>query len=249
MIRLLLPRRSSSWEGKEGEEGGGGGSWLLWSPPEMSADRGTGGPGGGVGAYQQYCCPLCEQPVLQTPLPSFSDAVCPLCLNGFLEEQVPHSSGEDHIWSQILVDRLRPYLDSASDLFRGREIEEWMALPAARSVVAALPDVEVAVAAPCAVCKETLEAGDAAKKLPCGHFYHAGCILPWLNLRNSCPVCRYRLPVADPLEGPFDEIYRRAVLALRPPAVPGEATNYGSAGNQDPEQGIRPELADDAASE
>ena len=26
--------------------------------------------------------------------------------------------------------------------------------------------------------------------MPCGHVFHDGCILPWLQKHNSCPVCQ-----------------------------------------------------------
>ncbi|XP_059644012.1 uncharacterized protein LOC132285803 [Cornus florida] len=50
----------------------------------------------------------------------------------------------------------------------------------------------------CAVCKDDINAGEQAKQLPCFHRYHGDCILPWLNIRNTCPVCRYELPTDDP---------------------------------------------------
>ncbi|KAF3774577.1 E3 ubiquitin-protein ligase RING1-like [Nymphaea thermarum] len=50
----------------------------------------------------------------------------------------------------------------------------------------------------CAVCKDDISKDELVKRLPCSHFYHDDCILPWLNLRNTCPVCRYQLPTDDP---------------------------------------------------
>jgi hypothetical protein len=41
----------------------------------------------------------------------------------------------------------------------------------------------------CVVCLDEMEEGDAARKLPCGHTYHAACVLAWLAKHNVCPLC------------------------------------------------------------
>ncbi|XP_068639905.1 E3 ubiquitin-protein ligase CIP8 [Aristolochia californica] len=71
--------------------------------------------------------------------------------------------------------------------------------PAARSAVAVLPTVEIGEGENyvCAICKEGILVGEKGKKLPCEHVYHGDCIVPWLDARNSCPVCRFELPTDD----------------------------------------------------
>ncbi|KAK6796855.1 hypothetical protein RDI58_004556 [Solanum bulbocastanum] len=72
--------------------------------------------------------------------------------------------------------------------------------PAAKSVVENLPlvvlkDEENKTA--CAVCKDEILVVEKVTELPCSHYYHWECIVPWLNIRNTCPVCRHELPTDD----------------------------------------------------
>jgi len=76
--------------------------------------------------------------------------------------------------------------------------------PASKSIVDKLPTVVITredvlnERALCAVCKDQIEVNEEVKRLPCSHWYHGDCILPWLGIRNTCPVCRYELPTDDP---------------------------------------------------
>ncbi|KAL7613962.1 probable E3 ubiquitin-protein ligase RHC2A [Lactuca sativa] len=74
--------------------------------------------------------------------------------------------------------------------------------PASKAAIEAMPTIEiqenhVSIESYCAVCKEPFDLGSEAKEMPCQHLYHSDCILPWLALRNSCPVCRHELPIEN----------------------------------------------------
>ncbi|KAL5995425.1 hypothetical protein ACLOJK_025486 [Asimina triloba] len=87
--------------------------------------------------------------------------------------------------------------------------------PASRASVASIPTVVISGSQLesdtllCAVCKDEFAADAEAKQLPCKHFYHPDCILPWLEHHNSCPVCRFRLP------SDLDGRRRRTRVAVR----------------------------------
>ncbi|KAJ4897788.1 E3 ubiquitin-protein ligase RING1-like [Raphanus sativus] len=76
--------------------------------------------------------------------------------------------------------------------------------PASKSAVEGLPTVKVtkdmmrSEMNQCAVCMDEFEDGGDVKQMPCKHVFHQDCLMPWLELHNSCPVCRYELPTDDP---------------------------------------------------
>ncbi|KAL1548789.1 putative E3 ubiquitin-protein ligase RHC1A [Salvia divinorum] len=98
--------------------------------------------------------------------------------------------------------------ETGGDYFVGPGVEEFLQHvtqsdqrvppPASRSSIDALPTIKilkkhVRAHSTCAVCREDFQLGSPVRKLPCKHLYHSDCIVPWLEQRASCPVCRQEL--------------------------------------------------------
>ncbi|XP_017855972.1 PREDICTED: E3 ubiquitin-protein ligase RNF126 [Drosophila arizonae] len=49
----------------------------------------------------------------------------------------------------------------------------------------------------CSVCWDDFKLDESVRKLPCSHLYHENCIVPWLNLHSTCPICRKSLANDD----------------------------------------------------
>ncbi|XP_060106788.1 E3 ubiquitin-protein ligase RNF181 [Heteronotia binoei] len=114
----------------------------------------------------------------------------------------------------------RALLELARSLFHGLELDlgsledgDWahrLPPPASRRVVENLPVVQVTplqagAGLKCPICLLEFEEDEVVRKMPCEHFFHKDCILPWLGKTNSCPLCRYELPTDDELYEEFKQ--------------------------------------------
>lgn len=103
--------------------------------------------------------------------------------------------------------------------------------PASKAAIESLPTIEIVqfhivTESCCAVCKEEFELGTEVREMPCKHLYHSECILPWLSLRNSCPVCRHELPTESRDRDVVGDTNR----------VPSSEPSVGGNGNDDVEE-------------
>ncbi|KAL6572812.1 hypothetical protein OROHE_002288 [Orobanche hederae] len=120
-------------------------------------------------------------------------------VNNIIRNEVSRVNHEDYVLT-MEYDALFGQLAENENALKGSP-------PAAKSVVENLPSVVLTKeeigennsnnCVACAVCKDEFAVGENTTKLPCRHFYHGGCIIPWLEIRNTCPVCRYELPTDD----------------------------------------------------
>lgn len=51
----------------------------------------------------------------------------------------------------------------------------------------------------CVICHCDMSEGDVVTSFGCpfGHRFHLDCLLPWLERRSCCPLCRYDLQSAE----------------------------------------------------
>ena len=45
----------------------------------------------------------------------------------------------------------------------------------------------------CSICYDMYQNSQDIIHLPCKHYYHKDCILPWLKENNTCPCCRIKI--------------------------------------------------------
>lgn len=97
--------------------------------------------------------------------------------------------------------------------------------PAKKEAIESMPKVKIEEdSIQCSVCLEEFEIGNEAREMPCKHRFHGDCILPWLELHSSCPVCRYQMP-ADESKVDREQEGSRGIIGNSSNGVTGESGN------------------------
>ncbi|XP_074285592.1 E3 ubiquitin-protein ligase RING1-like [Silene latifolia] len=164
--------------------------FIITPSSLFSSSSGGGGGGGGAGGFDAVS-------FLQSHLENFQS-------NGVnIQFVVEGSDGSSRVPANL------------GDYITGNGIEQILqhlmendpnrygTPPAAETAVEGLPSVVVgeevvnSESNACAVCMTEFELNNEVKQMPCKHLYHPDCIIPWLKMHNSCPVCRFELPTDD----------------------------------------------------
>lgn len=105
-----------------------------------------------------------------------------------------HSNPEDYAWGAGGLDAIITQLLN--------QLEGSGAPPAQPERIDGLPSVHISQkqvenVLQCSVCMEDFSLDEEVKKLPCDHHYHTDCIVTWLKMHGTCPVCRKDLNGED----------------------------------------------------
>lgn len=114
--------------------------------------------------------------------------------------------------------------------------------PLEKEKIAEIPKVtitheQVDMKLQCSVCWEDFAIDEVVRKLSCAHVYHELCIIPWLELHGTCPICRKSLaPEQQPDEQRGLAAAANAVAntlrSLHSDAFPG-ASSHSSSSSMD----------------
>ncbi|KAF7708422.1 E3 ubiquitin-protein ligase RNF115 [Silurus meridionalis] len=180
-----------------GPLGGGGEHWGPSRPPRLHTQRryrsrGSSRPDRSPaveGIVQQFLAGLFAN--------SGAPGSPPLSWTGML-----HSNPGDYAWGQGGLDAVITQLLG--------QFENTGPPPAEKEKISSLPTVIVSQeqadsSLECPVCKEDYTVGEPVRQLPCNHFFHSDCIVPWLELHDTCPVCRKSLSGEDSSNQPPSE--------------------------------------------
>ncbi|XP_076826952.1 E3 ubiquitin-protein ligase RNF115 [Brachyhypopomus gauderio] len=176
---------------------GGGDHWGPGRPPRLHSQRRFRSRG----SSRPDRSPAVEGIVQQFLAGLFANSGVPgsppLSWTGML-----HSNPGDYAWGQGGLDAVITQLLG--------QFENTGPPPAEKEKISSLPTVIVSQeqadsSMECPVCKEDYTVGEPVRQLPCNHFFHSDCIVPWLELHDTCPVCRKSLSGDDSSSEPASE--------------------------------------------
>lgn len=120
--------------------------------------------------------------------------------SGHMEEfrlplfEVLHGNPADYVWGSggldtVITQLLNNLEGSGPPPLAQNEIDR---IPFVR-----VSEEDVAKNIQCSVCMDELKIEEKVRKLPCAHLFHTDCIVPWLQMHATCPICRKTISLSD----------------------------------------------------
>jgi len=171
---------------------------------------------------RRFFCHSCQRNMSYSGQDDTANLLCPYCASSFIEEVPPASRELDMIarrrqdlqdlssdqsrrlasaaiMLRLLEARLHGEVRSLHEtlLQRQAQADEFatcMSPVMKKKLRQQVMDVDTVCSQPsCPICSEDFEVGMAQLCMPCSHFYHEACVVPWLDAKKTCPICRYEL--------------------------------------------------------
>ncbi|CAO3594858.1 unnamed protein product [Absidia cylindrospora] len=135
---------------------------------------------------------------------STSDSVNQLIqtANLFRQHQLQMQADGDANQEQFLDNLVSQLLEESQSNAKGPP-------PASKRFMMSLPNIAknlVSSEETCIICKDVLQSSqDKVTKMPCGHYFDQECLLPWLQLHNTCPMCRFKVETEEQVKEEEEE--------------------------------------------
>ncbi|XP_048369642.1 E3 ubiquitin-protein ligase RNF115 [Sphaerodactylus townsendi] len=181
------PLRSSSPEqdGRDNERGHQAHAdlWGPSRPPRLPMTRRYRSRG----STRPDRSPAIEGIIQQIFAGFFANSAIPGSPHPFSWGGMLHSNPGDYAWGQSGLDAIVTQLLG--------QLENTGPPPADKEKISSLPTVtvtqeQVDTGLECPVCKEDYTIAEQVRQLPCNHYFHSSCIVPWLELpRYRVSVC------------------------------------------------------------
>ncbi|SAM09145.1 hypothetical protein [Absidia glauca] len=122
--------------------------------------------------------------------------------NMFRQRQLQMQAEGDTNQEQFLDDLVSQLLEESQSNAKGPP-------PASNRFIMSLPVINKQVLSSeetCIICKDVLQSSqDKVTKMPCGHYFDQECLLPWLQLHNTCPMCRFQVETEEQVKQEEEE--------------------------------------------
>lgn len=185
----------------------------LTSQPVAPADRGNGGNASQSNASVRQQGPqsvtfsldqaMQMHPILGQVLSSLGDPQMQVRIHiGDDRDGTMHGPFGDYVWGDNGMDRIVTQLLNQMDSNArpvGLTDQQINRLP-----IIKVSKQHVQKNTQCTTCFEDFKLGEPVVELLCRHIFHTQCVVPWLQQRPSCPICRQEVVASmfpDPAPG------------------------------------------------